>query len=105
MAKYIPDSYLYRAIGADIEGRCGRCAQSRSDCMCHSLSRMDICGILEDAATVDVVEVKRGKWFHHEGTIICSECKAAYYDDIMEYTGDVVPKHCLNCGAKMEEKT
>ena len=52
--------------------------------------------------TVDVIPVKHGKWFHYEGTIICSECKAAYYDDILEYTGDDVPRYCLNCGARMD---
>ena len=66
MSRYIVDSYLYRAIGADINGGCGRCVQSRSDCMCHSLSRMDICGIIDDAPTAYVEEVVR-----------CKECKHA----------------------------
>ena len=47
---------------------------------------------------------KTGHWRHYEGMLICSECKTEFYDDIMEYCGDDVPKYCLNCGAKMEIK-
>lgn len=47
-------------------------------------------------------ERKQGHWRHYEGDIICSECHTAYYDDIMEYTGDEVPKYCPDCGAKMK---
>lgn len=82
MPRYIADSYLYRAVGADIDGACGRCIQSHSDCMCHSLSRMDICGIIEDAPTVDAMEVVR-----------CKDCK--WYDITHPY-GTVIPDayHC-----------
>lgn len=107
MSKYIPDSYLYRAIGADIEGRCGRCAQSRSDCMCHGLSRMDICGILEDAATSDVVEVKRGKWKPFDLTwgrsiYYCTACEQA--ESVPTENGKPVFAYCPSCGAKMEDE-
>ena len=57
MPRYIADNYLYRAIGAEIDGACGKCAQSRSNCMYHSLSRMDICGIIDDAPTADVFDI------------------------------------------------
>lgn len=46
-------------------------------------------------------EAPSGKWFHFEGTLTCSECKTEFYDDIMEYCGDDVPKFCPSCGAKM----
>ena len=96
MSKYIADSYLYRAIGADINGGCGKCVQSRSDCMCQSLSRMDICGIIEDAPTADVAEVKHGRW-HKNGN--CSNC-GKYYGGlfIMKPSWN----YCPNCGASME---
>ena len=80
MPRYIADSYLYRAVGADIDGACGRCRQGRSDCMCHSLSRMDICGIIEDAPTVDVMEVVR-----------CKDCK--WYDKTHPYNTLVPDAH------------
>ena len=43
---------------------------------------------------------KIGRWRHYEGMLICSECGAEFYDDIMEYCGDDVPKCCPNCGIK-----
>lgn len=45
---------------------------------------------------------KTGHWRHYEGMLICSECGTEFYDDIMEYCGDDVPKCCPECGAKME---
>lgn len=98
MPRYIADSYLYRAIGADINGACGKCGQSRSDCMCHSLSRMDICGIIEDAPTADVVERKRGKWemkwhvLFKQDVPCCSVCH--------KFTSLKTP-YCGLCGADM----
>ena len=53
--RYIPQSYLFGALGVPIDGACGKCHQTRTDCMCQSLSRMDICGIIEDAPSADVV--------------------------------------------------
>lgn len=47
---------------------------------------------------------KTGHWRHYEGMLICSECGAEFYDDIMEYCGDDVPKCCPDCGTKMEVK-
>ena len=49
-------------------------------------------------------EPKRGEWRHYEGELTCSVCGASFYDDIMEYCGDEVPKFCPNCGAKMFDK-
>lgn len=48
-------------------------------------------------------ESKAGRWRHYEGMLTCSECGAGFYDDIMEYCGDDVPKFCPDCGAKMVE--
>jgi len=43
-------------------------------------------------------------WRHYEGQLTCSECGAVFYDDIMEYCGDDVPKFCPDCGADMRKK-
>ena len=48
-------------------------------------------------------EPKTGHWRHYEGMLICSECGDEFYDDIMEYCGDDVPKCCPNCGFRMVE--
>lgn len=47
--------------------------------------------------------VKVGKWWHYEGELHCSVCGSVFYDDIMEFTGDEVPKYCPDCGARMME--
>lgn len=44
---------------------------------------------------------KTGEWRHYERTITCSECDTEFYDDIMEYCGDDVPRFCPHCGARM----
>ena len=62
-------------------------------------------GYLGQALTMGIEALenqKTGHWRHYEGMLICSECGTKFYDDIMEYCGDDVPKCCLNCGAKME---
>ena len=48
-------------------------------------------------------EPKTGHWRHYEGMLTCSECGSAFYDDIMEYCGDDVPKYCPDCGRRMVE--
>lgn len=48
-------------------------------------------------------ERKKGKWWHYEGMLTCSECGMEFYDDIEEYCGDDVPKFCPDCGAEMSE--
>ena len=44
-------------------------------------------------------ERPKGKWRQYEGNLTCLVCNAEFYDDIMEYTGDDVPKYCPNCGS------
>ena len=48
-------------------------------------------------------EPKPGHWRHYEGMLICSECGTEFYEDIMEYCGDDVPKCCPHCGCRMVE--
>lgn len=40
-------------------------------------------------------------WRHYENMLSCPECGAEYYDEIMYYCGDDVPKYCPLCGCKM----
>lgn len=47
---------------------------------------------------------KTGHWRHYENMLYCSECGEAYYDDIMEYCGDDVPKYCPMCGSRMMQE-
>lgn len=105
MPRYIDADYLIKAIGAD--NSCGRCKQSRSDCLCHSLSRADICGIIDDAPTLDLAIVKPGKWikitedFDIDEPFVgrCSVC--GWFAGIDE-ANVVGMNYCPNCGAKME---
>ena len=46
---------------------------------------------------------RTGRWWHYEGHLTCSECETEYYDDIIEYCGDDVPRFCPHCGARMED--
>ena len=59
--------------------------------------------IINDLPSADVQPVRHGHWRHYEGMLYCSVCSDEFYDDIMEYCGDDVPKHCPNCGALMDE--
>lgn len=58
--------------------------------------------VLREAPTIEL-ERETGRWRHYEGCLTCSECGIEYYDDIMEYCGDDVPRFCPNCGADMRE--
>lgn len=63
-------------------------------------SKMDFCGWLDDAPTVDVVPARHGRWKMVEGELafwdMCSACgrkivhRTPYYD------------FCPNCGARMD---
>jgi predicted RNA-binding Zn-ribbon protein involved in translation (DUF1610 family) len=61
-------------------------------------TKMDFCGWLDDAPTVDAVSVVHGRWKDKDGGIAtCSVC------------GDrwgvwSVMKYCPNCGARMDGK-
>ena len=52
-----------------------------------------VAGWLNEAPTVDAVEVVHGQWIHHEGYEECGECHAKA----------IFPhNYCPNCGAKMD---
>ena len=56
---------------------------------------------VDSVPTVEAQSVRHGRWRHYEGTLTCSECGTMFYDDIMEYCGDTVPRYCPECGADM----
>jgi hypothetical protein len=65
----------------------------------------DAISYLDDAPTVDAVEVVHGEWEKQQGIYSCSICgKACPYDvqaDIIQYWPC---NYCPNCGAKMDGK-
>lgn len=62
-------------------------------------------GIVENAPTADVVEVKHGKWKEHFGFgcwhYDCPLCDDGYATKEKDKTP---PNYCGNCGAKMDGK-
>lgn len=58
--------------------------------------------MIRDLPAADVQQVRHGHWRHYEGMLYCSVCSEEFYDDIMEYCGDAVPKCCPNCGTRMD---
>ena len=79
--------------------------------ICDIDSDTDIATIgeyIDDAPTIDAVEVTHGKWIEHrtekDGTIMlweCSECGVIIYSD-SEADRCKFHKWCGRCGAKME---
>ena len=79
-----------------------------------AISRQAVLDLLEDTNNGWIInevsqlpsvkpQEKTGHWQHYEGMLICSECGTEFYDDIMEYCGDDVPKCCPDCGCRMVE--
>lgn len=68
-------------------------------------SKMDFCGWLDDAPTVDAVPVRHGRWecSDHYENAVCSECG---YDTGKAWGfgyGRGCYKFCPNCGADMRK--
>ena len=73
-----------------------------NDFVAGANNSLEIGGIIDAQPTADVREVVHGEWIYYEKMLTCNKCGAEYYDDIIEYCGDDVPKHCPNCGARMD---
>ena len=66
-------------------------------------TKMDFCGWLDDAPTVDAVTVVHGRWKEDPsgyGFWICSAC--GFVSEAS--AADMLYKFCPNCGAKMDGK-
>ena len=56
---------------------------------------------LNDAPTVDAVEVVHGHWIECEGTV-CSVCNKHFFTDGPWAVANCRANYCPNCGAKMD---
>lgn len=66
-------------------------------------SMMDFYSALWDTPTSDVVEVRHGRW--EPGTPICPICGEDKFKGLdADIWSDWEPKHCPNCGAKMDKE-
>ena len=76
---------------------CKDCKTYVRDCEYDRIyTKMDFCGWLDDAPTVDAVPVRHGKWMLGVSLWYCSECGSSYsYGDYA---------FCPNCGARMDGK-
>lgn len=64
-------------------------------------SMMDFYSALWDTPTSDVVEVRHGRW--EPGNPICPICGEDKFKGLdADIWSDWEPKHCPNCGAKMD---
>lgn len=66
-------------------------------------SMMDFYSALWDTPTSDVVEVRHGRW--GPGNPICPICGEDKFKGLdADIWSDWEPKHCPNCGAKMDKE-
>ena len=60
---------------------------------------------IHDLDTADVEEVVHAYWEEKSMDYVCSHCKTHYNDDLLFIHFPYgLPKHCPNCGAKMDGK-
>ena len=59
--------------------------------------------MLNEAPTIDAVEVVHGEWIKRHGTINCSVCKRSNWSACFEDTVRSF-NFCPNCGADMRER-
>ena len=69
----------------------------------------EISGVIDNAPTADVVEVRHGEWVEKDNEVYCSECHkhALLEDDGKGYQWHISKSksnYCPNCGAKMDGK-
>lgn len=81
----------------------------------HELeNRLQACGTYHGVIAYDnviatirdlpTIEPKRktGKWGFDKGKLVCSVCGARFDHNISDYCNMDNPKHCPDCGARME---
>ena len=71
----------------------------------------EVSGVINDAPTVDAVEVVHGRWLYDSGSgkYFCSECDKnalSFRQETIDGTGELfqvfLTDYCPNCGAKMD---
>ena len=104
MARYIDADKVLQSIGA--AEHCKDCSFNIGlyDCRGHSLSRQDVCDIIEDLCqdTADVKPVVMGKWIedgYNDEPCVCSNC--GHPEPIKAM---FLYSYCPNCGARMGNK-
>lgn len=62
-----------------------------------------------ESLSADVAPIRRGHWIYDQCDIVCSECGTAFSDEVCYMMRSDAsyhePRHCLWCGARMEEDT
>ncbi len=61
-----------------------------------------VCGVIDDAPTIDAEPVKHGYWIEKNDWIACSNCNHEILDDYYEKRYKYIA--CPHCGAKMDLK-
>ena len=103
MSRYIDADAVLKSIGASEHCKDCECKINNYECRGHSLSRQDICDIVDTISTADVKPVVRGKWRKIDKlgrTVKCSKCgnTLALYG---VNAGRGNANFCPNCGADM----
>ena len=68
-------------------------------------NRIIVCGMLDDAPTIDAEPVKHGHWIDDHDYAICSLCDRVIYDAYYEFRDKndaSFHNYCPYCGAKMD---
>lgn len=97
---------MARLIDADklkqdhfMSNECETCINDVGRCQnWHSYTKMDFCGWIDDAPTVDAEPVRHGHWIKSEKSDYEWECSACGYG-----LSDYRTTYCYDCGAKMDE--
>lgn len=58
-----------------------------------------VCGVIDDAPTIDAEPVKHGRW---KADVTCSKC--GFIRQKTRSGNPMVGRYCPNCGAKMDLK-
>lgn len=99
MAEYIEREELINQIRLMVN------RSSVGETSLNDISAKTICGLIFEAPTADVVEVKHGYWKRQKGRpeAICSECgREVVYQTIDNKWW--FENYCPHCGAKMDLK-